>query len=94
MFGKLIGLLSIGSSVANVALVRRFLEGIVGAIALTILSAIMAGALLVGGLYGLYMGLTRHGLDPDAALITMGAISVLLTATLVGLALTRLRQLH
>jgi len=94
MLNKFVGMASIGSSFANIALLQRFLEGIVGVIALTILSAMMAGMLIMSAFYGLYLGLTRYGLDPDAALVAVVAIGSFLTAALSALTVARLRQLR
>jgi hypothetical protein len=88
------GLASIGSSLANVSLLHRFLEGIISLIALTIVSAMMAGMLILTGLYGIYVVLTRYGLTPDAALVTIIALGLAITLALVSLTYARLRHLR
>lgn len=94
MIGKLMGLASIGSSLANIALLQRFLGDIVSIIALTILSAMMTAMLLIGCFYGAYAGLTDYGLNPVVASVTVAGIALLLTALLIGLTVRKLRQLH
>jgi len=94
MIGKLIGLASIGSSLANLAMVQRFLEGLIGVIVLSIVGAAMTSMLLIAGLYGSYRGLTYYGLDHEAALVMIASVAVLLTAAVIGFTLARLRHLR
>jgi hypothetical protein len=94
MISKLMGLASIGSSVANVALLQRFLEGIIGIIALTIVSAMMAGMLVVSGFYAAYVGLMHYGLDPDAAGVTIILLACIATLSLIGWVVWQLRNLR
>ena len=88
---KLMDLASIGSMLANVTLLRRFLTDVTGVIALTVLSALMGSLLVAASLCGIYIGLTHYGLDPVAGLFTVIALAFLLTA---GLALATVRRVR
>ncbi|MBY0406849.1 MAG: hypothetical protein K2Q01_04100, partial [Rickettsiales bacterium] len=84
VIGKLIGVLMAGRSLsASTPLVNRLLTGIAVIVGLAILSAILAGVLVVGMLYGAYAILVAHGLEQDMALIVVGALTLGLIAMLV-----------
>jgi len=90
---RLLGILGLGATIANVALLKRFLAGVTIVIALTAISSTMVGMLLIMGLYGLYMGLVHYGFDQEAAIITVSALALTVTAVLVALAIMRWREL-
>lgn len=91
MLEKLLGLATIGSTFASVSLLHRFLTRLATVLALTIISALMTGVLLIGVFYAIYLGLTTNGLTHEAALLIVGALVLALTA---GLICITLRQLH
>jgi hypothetical protein len=90
---KILGIAGMGSTLANVSMLRRFLTGVTVVIALTAVSSTMAGMIIIVALYGLYLALMHHGLDPQAAVIAVSAFAVIITALLATLAFVRWRQL-
>jgi len=94
MLEKLLGLATIGSTFASISLLHRFLSRLAILIALIIVTSIMTGVLLAGIFYGIYEGLTYYGLTHDAALLLVAALVLILTASLFGLTLSRIRQLR
>lgn len=94
MIGKLLGLATIGSAVASVGLLHRFLSNIAGIIVLSIVSAIMLCVLLAGGFYLAYFCLVHYGLDPYAAGITVGTVLFFVTFMLIILTMTQLQRLR
>lgn len=93
MLEKLLGLATIGSTFASVSLLHRFLMRLAIVLALTIISALMAGALLIGLFYGLYSVLTSYGLSPDAALVVVGILILIITASLITFTMYQLRMI-
>jgi hypothetical protein len=93
MLEKLLGLATIGSTFASVSLLHRFLSRLAIVLALTIISALMAGVLLIGMFYGLFCLLTAYGLTHATSLILVGMLVFILTAALVLVTLQQLRQI-
>jgi hypothetical protein len=91
---KLLGLAGVGSTIASVTLLKRFLSGIAVVIALTAISSTMAGMLLITGFYALYLSLTHHGLDPTIAAITIGSVALIIVIVLAVMAVMRWYQLR
>lgn len=94
MIGKLTGLASIGGALANVALLQQFLAKVSAIIALTIISSLMGGALLIGALYGAYAGLVHYGVAANAAFLTVAFLVLAICAVTGALALYRLQKLR
>ena len=94
MIGKLISLLSLGGTVASVAMLKRFLAGLAVVVALTITCALMAAVLISGCFVALYFGLVRAGLSPDMALVSVGLLVLLVTLVSGWLAVLKLRELR
>ncbi len=94
MLGKLLSIATVGSTFANVALLRRFLSGVTGVVALVVVSAIMGCVILVAGLAAAYFGLIHYGLDPYAAALTIAVFMLLIMGLLIGLTAVRLRHLR
>ena len=94
MIGKLMGLASLGSGLANIRLLQRFLSGVATVIALTIVSAILVGMLVASTFIGIFFLLTHFGLDPTAAAILVIVAVLLLIGLLVNLTLLRIRELR
>ena len=82
------GAASIGGALWDALLFKRFLSDIAAIMVLTIITGVMAGALLLGGYYGFMLLLIQHGLDAEAALLTVGgmvaAIAIVSAAFVVG----------
>jgi len=94
MFGKIMGLATLGSGLANIRLLQRFLSGIATVVALTVISAILVGMLLTAAFIGLFFLLTHFGLDPVAAGILVIAGAVLLVGLFVALTVARINELR
>jgi hypothetical protein len=94
MIGKLMGLATVGSSLANVTLLHRFLASATSVVALTMISAFMCCVLLIGIFGATYISLVHYGLDPYAAAITVALIMIIMTGGCVSLTIIRLRQLR
>ncbi len=94
MLEKLLGLATIGSTYASLSLLHRFLVRLVAVLALTIISALMTGVLLMGLFYGLYCALISYGLVPDAAIILVGILMFVLTASLVCATISQIKKIR
>ncbi|MBV8938606.1 MAG: hypothetical protein JO089_02040 [Alphaproteobacteria bacterium] len=91
--GKLIGIVSMGKAFSTLPLLHRLLSGIVTLAILGVITAMMLGALLVGGMYLFYRMLLEHGLEQSAALLMVGGISVLVTLILAAVTAAYARRL-
>jgi len=94
MIGKLLSVATVGSTLAGVGLIHRFLSDIAGIIILAIVSAFMFCILLAGGISVAYFCLVHYGLDPYAAGITMGIVAFFITISFVTLTVHKLNQLR
>ena len=94
MLGKLLGVATVGSTLASVELIHRFLSGITKIIVLAIVSAFMLCALVISAFIVFYFSLVHYGLDPYVAVITIGAVAVFITTTLVLVTIDQTRQLR
>jgi hypothetical protein len=91
---KLLGIAGVGSTLANISLLKRFLSGVSTVIALTALCSTMVGMILIVALYALYLALIHHGLEPQAALFTAAGMAVVVMAGLALAAVMRWRELR
>lgn len=92
--GKILGLMIAGKGLADTTpLFNRLLSGIAAVVALAMLSAILAGVLVVGLIYVAYMALVQHGLDSDAAMFLMGGVVMVMVAILVSQLLGTIRRI-
>lgn len=91
---KLLGIAGMGSTIANISLLKRFLSGIAVVIALTAISSTMMGMLLIAGFYALYLSLVHHGLDPSIAALTVGGGALLIVIVLGIFAVIRWYELR
>ena len=94
MLEKLLGLAMLGSSLANVTLLHRFLSRVVVVVALTIISALFTGVLFLAALYGVYYALTYYGLAPQAAVSLIAIFVVLVTALLIAVMANQLQKIR
>ena len=94
MLGKLLGIATVGSTLASVGLMHRLLVATAQIMVLVIASAFMLCASLLALFYIIYLGLLQCGVPPDVAAITLGVAALLVTAALVMLTLEQLRQLR
>lgn len=61
--------------------------------ALTVTSAIMLSATLIGGLYASYSAMLQHGMLPPMAMMLTGIIAMLVIAVLIILTKAQLRRM-
>jgi hypothetical protein len=94
MIGKLLGAASVGSTLAGIGLLHRFLSDVASIIFLAIVSAFMLCAVLTGCIYMVYLYLVRSGLDPYAAGVTIGIVALLVATLFVVLTIGQIRQLR
>jgi len=94
MLSKILGAATVGSALASVGLLQRFLSGIATLVILSVISAFMICALLAGGFYMAYHWLVLYGLDAYAAGMTIGIIVFLITAGLVALTMSQICRLR
>jgi len=94
MFEKLMGIATIGSALANVTLLHRFLAKAVVVVALTVISALLTGAVLIALFYEAYWELTQHGLASDVAVVVLTIFAIVLTASFIWVTLAHLGRLR
>ncbi|MBI1276043.1 hypothetical protein GC177_08740 [bacterium] len=81
--GSILGLLTVGESMVEARLMRRFIVGIAIGLGLVVLSSMMTGILIVGLFYLLFQLMVSYGMEEHAALIATGLLGVLSTAGVV-----------
>ena len=79
---------------ANVRLLHRFLSGVATVIALTVVSAIMAGMLLSAAFVGNFILLVHLGLDPIAAGILVVVAVLAFLGVLIAMTVRRVEELR
>jgi len=91
---KLLGIATIGNTLASIMLLHRFLSGLTDVVALAIVSAFIFCMFLAAGFCAGYFGLVHYGFTPYAAAVLV-AVSIFLLATIFAvLTFIRLRQLR
>jgi len=93
MLDKLIGLTTIGSTLAGLTMLQRFLAGVTGVLALTVVSALMSGLILMGGFITAYFTLVHYGVEPMLAALTVTSATCMVTALLIIFTLIKVRRL-
>lgn len=93
MIGKLLGIATVGSSLASVGLLHRLLSGIMTVVVLAVVTAFMICVLLAGGFYMGYICLIHYGLDPTVAGVTVGGIALVITIVLVAVTASQMQRL-
>lgn len=94
MLSKFLGFATVGSALASVGLLHRFLSGMATIVILSVVSAFMCCVLLASGMYMAYSSLVFYGLDPYVAGITMAAIVFAITVILAALLIEQIRRLR
>jgi hypothetical protein len=94
MIGKLLGVATVGTTVASVGLMHRFLSGMAKIMVLAIVSAFMVCAMLASVFTMTYFCLVHYGLDPYVAGITLGIVALFLTIALVMVTVDQIRHLR
>lgn len=75
-------------------LYRRVVTNLAATMLLVVLTGMLSGALLLGGCYGAYLALIRHGLEADAAAWIVGGVMTLATVICAIIALHFVRKLR
>lgn len=91
--GAILGLISLGRAFAGTPLYKRFLSGVAAVVCLTIVTGMVAGALLIGLFYGVYELFLHNGLAQTPAIFTTFALGLLTLVVLVMCTLSHLRGL-
>lgn len=92
--GSLLGILAFRRSVSNHPLFREFLSGMTVFLSLIVASGLILVLLLAGGLYLVYLLLIGHGLEQQAAMITVGAFVLCLAGAIAGALRAQFRHLQ
>ena len=79
---KLCGILMANRTLYNTLLVEDLLWGIFIFILLAVVAGVLIGGLLIGSFYAVYLALIHYGLEPNAALIALGGLAVILFSVL------------
>jgi hypothetical protein len=94
MVDKLLSLAALGGTITNVALLRRFLSGATIIIALTVISSLLAGALLIGALYLACRELMMNGLDAGSAMLVVTVAGCFILAACISITVIQLQKLR
>ena len=90
----LVGISMIARLVAGNLLYRRVVTNLAATMLLVVITGMLSGALLLGGCYGAYLALIRHGLEADAAAWIVGSAMALATVICAIVALYFVRKLR
>ena len=91
--GKIVGLITLGKGFTQTLMFRKFLSGVAAVVALTIITGMMVGSLMLVSIYGIYLALMNYGLEPTAAMFATVGIAVFITGLLIFFTLAHLRRL-
>lgn len=81
--GRILGVLAIHRSLSDTSHFQKFLARAGNFILLTVVSAFMVGAVMVGALFMLHHTLISYGLTTDVANLSVAAFALLMTLVLV-----------
>ena len=90
----LVEISKVARTVAGNVLYRRLIANLTIAVLLTVITGMLAGALLIIGSYAAYLALIRHGLDADAAMLAISGVIALATAASAALAIHYVHRLR
>ena len=92
---KILGIASLGSTIANAAVFKRFLSRVMITVALAAAAGAMTGMLMLAGFYGVYWALVAYGgLTQLKAGLLVGGMVILATILMAVFAYRRWQQLH
>jgi len=94
MLGKILGIASIGEALMGISLTKKFVSGFILVLALTIVAAILAGALVIFGLYECHLALIHHGFDSDMAALMTGAAGLLVLLAIIAVIMRKLKLMR
>ena len=83
----------IARAISENFLYRRFASRLAVVVVSAVVTGMLAGALLVAGLYAVYLGLIQHGMDVVGAALVVGAATLLTTIVCGVVTLHLLRKL-
>lgn len=92
--GRLIGLFVIHRNLSDTSHFEQFLVGAGKFLVLTVVTAFMVGALLVGGLFMLYDYFVNAGMTVEASNIAIAAFAIFVTLLLVMAVNAQLQKLQ
>lgn len=92
--GKLLAFAAFGKDLYNRWWMQQLLSSIILMLGLVIIIAMMTSILLIGGLYAGYLCLLSQGLEPNSALLILGAVILFIVALLTCLVKRCVRRLR
>jgi Ca2+/Na+ antiporter len=94
MWGKLLGIASIGEAISSLHMARKFAADIALIVILAIVGSMLAGAMLISGLWECHELLLRHGLDPDMAALVTGLAGLTVLGVIGAVIVYKLTQIR
>jgi len=97
MLGKIFGMVTVGSTLASVGLLHRFMMATAQMMILVIICAFLLCASLASVFYIFYFCLVQFGIAPLMAGVALGVVTLLVTialAVFTSYQLQRLRNMH
>jgi hypothetical protein len=94
MLGKILGVASLTDAISNVGATRRLMSDFAIILGLTVIGAIIAGALVVFGLYESHQVFMRYGMAADMAALSVGGIGALLLITLAATVKMKIKRVQ
>jgi len=91
---KLIAMALMSKSTPSFPLIQRLLAGVAAVLVLAMVASMLIGVLIVGGLYFGYQLLIQYGLEPQAALLSMGIFTAVLVIALFGSAVSYAKNMR
>lgn len=92
--GRLLGLVAVRRSLSDNPLIHQFLVRAGACVGMLIVASFLIGALLVGGLFMAYGALLAHGLTPDASMVAVVGITLLLVVILLQAISAQFHRMH
>ena len=89
--GTILGIISIGKAFTGTPVYKRLLSGVAVVICMTIVTGMLAGALLLTIFYGVYQAFLTYGLESTPAMVATAALALM---TLVVLAISTINYLR
>ncbi len=94
MFGRLLGMASLGNSLASVGLMSRFLSTVTKTVILAIICAFLFCGIIASVIVMFYVFMVSSGMNPFLAAIILGGIVILILALLIAIILDNIRYLR
>lgn len=94
MISKILGVASVGSSLAGLGMLHRFLQSLMHIMVLTLISAFVLSLVFVSALSIIYFCLVYYGINPTIAGAGLAIIAFFVTSGLLVVTVNRLRCLR